>query len=78
MMRSHQKWTSTLAVGLLAVALPVGLAWANHVRVEGASDQGVIYVPPGTAVVVPPPPAAVMSTVKAYGITAQQVPPNTI
>ena len=78
MMRSHQKWTSTLAVGLLAVALPVGLAWANHVRVEGASDQGVIYAPPGTAVVVPPPPAAVMSTVKADGITAQQVRANTI
>src|SRR5499433_201493 len=80
MMRSHQKWTSTLAVGLLAVSLPVGLAWANHVRVEGTSDQGVIYAPPGTAVVVPtpPPPGAVTTTVKADGITAQQVRANTI
>src|SRR5499433_4201355 len=78
MMRSHQKWTSTLAVGLLAVSLPVGLAWANHVRVEGASDQGVIYAPPGTAVVVPSPPPPVASTVKADGITAQQVRAGTI
>jgi len=79
MMRSHQKWTSTLAAGLLAVALPVGLAWANHVRVEGGGDQGVIYAPPGSAVVVPnPPPAAVPNTVKADGITAQQVRANTI
>src|SRR5215467_2278704 len=78
MMRSHQKWTSTLAAGLLAVALPVGLAWANHVRVEGGGDQGVIYAPPGTTVVVPNPPAAVPNTMKADAITAQQVRANTI
>ena len=78
MMRSHQKWTSTLAVGLLALALPVGLGWANHVRVEGGGDQGVIYAPPGTAVVVPNPPTAVPNTVKADAITAQQVRANTI
>ena len=72
----HQKWTSTLTVGLLAVALSAGLAWANHVRMEGSSDQGVIYAPPGTAVVVPP--GAASNTVKADGITAQQVRANTI
>ena len=77
------KWTSTLAVGLLAMALPVALAWANHVRIEGSGEPGVIYAPPGTTVVVPNPPGglpngAVPNTVRADDITAQQVRANTI
>jgi hypothetical protein len=38
----------------MALALPAGLVWANHVRMEGGNDSppGVIYAPPGSAVVV--------------------------
>jgi hypothetical protein len=53
-MRGNKTWTSTFLVGLMALALPAGLAWANHVRMEGGNDSppGVIYAPPGSAVVV--------------------------
>jgi hypothetical protein len=56
-----------------ALAIPAGLVWANHVRIDG----GVIYAPPGSAVVVPGQPA-VTSTVQADEITAQQVRASTI
>jgi hypothetical protein len=79
-MRRSQRWTSTIFAGLLALAVPAGLVWANHVRIEGSNDSSssVIYAPPGTAVVVPGQPAAVPGTVQADEITAQQVRASTI
>jgi len=79
-MRWNKAWTGTLLVGMMAFALPAGLVWANHVRIEGGNDAppGVIYAPPGSAVVVPGQPTAVPSTVQADEITAHQVRASTI
>jgi hypothetical protein len=70
----------TLLVGLMSLAVPAGLVWANHVRIEGGSDSspGVIYAPPGSAVVVPGQPTVAPSTVQADEITARQVRASTI
>ena len=80
MMRGNKTWTSIILVGLMALAIPAGLVWANHVRMEGGSDSlpGVIYAPPGSAVVVPSQPPAAPSTVQADEITANQVRASTI
>src|ERR1700747_1695631 len=68
-MRGSKTWTSTVFVGLMALALPAGLVWANNVRIEGG--------PPGSVVVVPGQPAAT-GTLQADEITAQQVRASTI
>ena len=75
MMRGNKTWTSIILVGLMALAIPAGLVWANHVRMEGGNDSppGVIYAPPGSA----QPPAA-PSTVQADEIAANQVRASTI
>ena len=79
MMRWNKAWTGTLLVGLMSLAVPAGLVWANHVRIEGGNDSpGVIYAPPGSAVVVPGQPTVAPSTVQADEITARQVRASTI
>ncbi|HET8575795.1 MAG TPA: hypothetical protein VFO18_01755 [Methylomirabilota bacterium] len=65
----------------VAVAIPVGMAWANHVRIEvsGEAQPGVIYAPSGTTVVVPgQAPAAFPPTLQADEIRAHQVRASTI
>jgi len=62
-------WTSTVFVGLMALAVPAGLVWASHVRIEGGT--------PGSVVVVPGQPAAT-GTLQADEITAHQVRAATI
>jgi hypothetical protein len=69
-MRGSKTWTSTVFVGLMAIALPAGLVWANHVRIEGGA--------PGSVVVVPGQPATAAGTLQADEITAQQVRASTI
>ena len=32
-MRGSHRWTSTIFAGLMALAVPAGLVWANHVRI---------------------------------------------
>lgn len=78
-MRWNEAWTGTLLVGLMSLAVPAGLVWANHVRIEGGNDSspGVIYAPPG-AVVVAGQPMVAPSTVQADEITARQVRASTI
>lgn len=67
-------------LGLAALAVPAGWAWANHVRIEVSGDTlaptpDVIYVPPaGTTVVMPSAP----QTLRADEIKAQQVRAQTI
>lgn len=79
-MRWNKAWRSTIFVGLLTLAIPAGLVWANHVRIEdgNSSSPGVIYAPPGSAVVVPGQPTPGPSTVQADEITAHQVRASTI
>jgi hypothetical protein len=58
----------TVGTGLAIVALPIGVARANHVKIEGSSQ------PPA-----PPNPAPASSqTIHADHITAQQVRADTI
>jgi hypothetical protein len=70
----------TTLLGLAALAVPAGWAWANHVRIEVSGETlapppGVIYVPPaGTTVVMPSAP----QTLQADEIKAQQVRAQTI
>ncbi len=72
-MRGNKTWMGAVLASMMALAIPAGLVWANHVRIDG----GVILAPPGSAVVVPGPPA-VTSTVQADEITAQHVRASTI
>jgi len=70
----------TTLLGLAALVVPAGWAWANHVRIEVSGETlgpppGVIYVPPaGTTVVMPSAP----QTLQADEIKAQQVRAQTI
>jgi type 1 fimbria pilin len=79
-MMKRKLMVGTALLGLAALAVPAGWAWANHVRIEVSGETvapppGVIYVPPaGTTVVVPSMP----QTLRADEIKAQQVRAQTI
>jgi hypothetical protein len=76
-MMRRKTLVGTALLGLAALAVPAGWAWANHVRIEVSGDTlaptpDVIYVPPaGTTVVMP-------SVLRADEIKAQQVRAQTI
>src|SRR6202035_2451274 len=72
-MLTHKTWRRTVLIALTAIAMSAGLAWANHVRVEGTVEQPSS---PGPAVVAPPTLQA--DEIKAHEVRAQIIYANKI
>jgi len=72
-MLTHKTWRRTVLIALTAIAMSAGLAWANHVRIEGNVEQPSS---PGSAVVAPPNLQA--DEIKAHQVRAQIIYANKI
>jgi hypothetical protein len=65
MLTRPRMWLGAVMLGLIAVAVPPGWAWANHIRIEMSGD---------TVAVTP----AMQETLRAENIRAQHVRARTI
>jgi hypothetical protein len=76
-MLTHKTWRRTVLIALTAIAMSAGLAWANHVRIEGNVEQPSS---PGLAVVAPPNLQANLQAdeIKAHEVRAQIIYANKI
>jgi hypothetical protein len=75
MMTKRRAWVAAVA-GLIALALPIGWAWGDNVRIEVAPQPQP--PPSSTTVIVPPPAPPATQYVPAPPQVAVPMPPQTI
>src|SRR6266480_1100327 len=75
MMTKRRSWVAAVA-GLIALALPIGWAWGDNVRIEVTPQPQP--PPSSTTVIVPPPAPPATQYVPAPPQVAVPMPPQTI
>ena len=74
-MLTRKTWYRTALITLTAIAMSAGLAWATHVRIEGATDQPVVVAPGLTTIA---PASLQADEIKAHEVRAQVIYANKI